>query len=511
MNGYCSDLDDVESSLSDVDYDEQPYVQQQPRAKAQSNALVCQHSLSDEDHDEQSDVQEQPRAKAQSDALVCQQLNRYMSSQNQNHSRKSQSLSLFTQIASREQQKQMILYYAQKEMENQELYNTLAIKEKTEHYHLMNNLLNNKPLDNLQQHSNFNSGFNSSTFINNSSMSNFNFDNSPNQLYHQFLQKRMYQTCLEKYQTVTTENFNHVLTIDKSQFVNGEKNVLHNAYQMLIIIWEYFEDNQHTCDNQYDTQPRIIHETGLFLSGGVKPENVLYRGCNIELNHTIQPDVSLVENLRRFLFYFPENYAFFVFEQGNNDKVEEMDEIDRSFYHEHKQDAKNAKCANLSKKLKLLKKHLGSIPMLLDTVDYGVEVYQPSHHGQNNFDKKERTSILTMFQGKRRLSLPFIRLLYMWIIEMQKFRSNINIGDHTTITLGNKTLPVIKENLLGTRKGTRMGYYDVISNILDVLDLELDLHNNNDSLEYIGVSRIVIPKTAPKRKADDISHGEESS
>ena len=133
------------------------------------------------------------------------------------------------------------------------------------------------------------------------------------------------------------------------------------------------------------------------------------------------------------------------------------------------------------------------------------------NHGQNTFDKKERTSILTMFQGKRRLSLPFIKLLYMWIIEMQKFRSNINIGDHTSITLGNKTLPVIKENILGSRKGTRMGYYDVISNILDVLDLELDLNNNNDSLEYIGVSRIVIPKAAPKRKADDISHGEESS
>ena len=317
----------------------------------------------------------------------------------------------------------------------------------------------------------------------------------------------MYQTSLQKYQQVTTENCYHVLTIDKSQFVNGEKNLLHNAYQMLIIISEYYEERKCSFDEIYDNEPSRIDEPGLFLSGGIKPENVLYKGCNIDLNHTIQPDVSLVENLRRFLFYFPENYAFFVFEQGSEDTVNEMDDIDRSFYHEHKQDAKNAKCANLSKKLKLLKKHLGSIPDLLDTVDYGVEEYEykPEHiiHGSKEDRKNRATSILTMFQGKRRLSMPFIRFLYMWIIEMQKFRSNINIGDHTTITLGNKTFPLVQENLLGTRKGTRMGYFDVISNILDVLDLdlELDLHNTNDSLEYIGVSRIVIPKTAPKRKA----------
>ena len=262
-------------------------------------------------------------------------------------------------------------------------------------------------------------------------------------MYNRFLQKGIH-FCFQNYQKVTMENFSHVLTIYKSEFLNQEHNVLCNAYQMLLLISEYYQASGYDCDPNSD--PSRIYNIGLSFY----KRTVL----NIDINHTIQPDVSLVENIRRFLFYFPENYAFFVFEQGSNDKVDEINEINRTV-----NDEKDPKCAILKNKLKLLKKHLGSIPMLLDTVEYGV------------FDNPNDN---ILFRGKKKLCLGFMRLLYMWIIEMHMLRLNINIEEeHNTITINNKCFPVTKPNPYGSRSENRMRYCDVMKNILEVLDLNI--------------------------------------
>ena len=393
----------------------------------------------------------------------------------------------------------------------------LRMRHLTENSQIMKSILNKDPLIMSQAENDETHFAETSTTM--------NFNNSDQDKFTTYFKKKLYaDETFQEYQTVTLDNYNFVVTTNITRFLKQGGNTMHNAFQMLLLIQAYYTNNPdiQADYNSDDLAPRLMKQVGTQRTNGKKinydSQHIIYRGCSLDRDHLISPDMSLVENLRRFLFYFLENYAFFVFEEGSEDNLDILDEMNRDNYiNNEPEDRRDSDSQSMKRKLTLLKTHLGSVRKLQDAAGFGVSKYVPSisHNSKNHVTecrKKTSQSILSMFEGQKRLSIYFIRMLYMWILQQKVFRSGKEINGDENVTFNDmrlRTFPIVKEGVLSSRKGKRMGYYEIVKNILHLLDIfpEIDDDDlgNAETLDYIGVSNNVhFRNLAGKRKASEM-------
>ncbi len=304
---------------------------------------------------------------------------------------------------------------------------------------------------------------------------------------------------------VSDENFKYIVSILPQPFIKG--NCLHNVFQMLLRIKNYWIENDMVVEDQ-DYEMREFSQRRI-TKHPTKEKAHMYSLLyvdkpSIDINDIISGDASLIENLIRFLYQFISNYAYFVMEN---------------------EDEKGFK--TLSKKvcktrLKDLKKELPN-NMKANNMD-NVPVYQhrgtgkgmsSTHAKQRYTDGSEK--YLSMYQNKELFTLPFIRKLYQWMLEKYIFCLNINVeSDDLYVTIDNNNYPIIKENHNSGGDGQRMNYRTILKNILSLLGLyeplKTEINSEDDEFDFfhmLGIqTKVDGRKNNGKRKRSSDSQEE---
>lgn len=284
---------------------------------------------------------------------------------------------------------------------------------------------------------------------------------------------------------VSDKNYKHIVSLKEEPFIKG--NILHNVFQMLLRIKSYWIENDMVVEDQdYEMREFIQRrETKHPKKEKAHLYSTLYVDKpSIDMNDIISNDVSLIENLIRFLYHLTSNYAYFVMENEDEDGFKDL-----------------SKSVCLTR-LKNLKKEF---PKRTDYIKANnmddVSVYQhrgtgkcaatPIPFKQIVTDGSEK--YLSMYQNKDLLTLPFIRKLYQWMLEKYIFCLSINVeSDDLYVTIENNNYPIIKENHNSGGDGQRMNYRTIFKHILSLLGLYEPLKseinvNEFDFFDMLGI------------------------
>ena len=112
---------------------------------------------------------------------------------------------------------------------------------------------------------------------------------------------------------VSDENFKYIVSISPQPFIKG--NCLHNVFQMLLRIKEYWIDSDFVVEVK-DFEMREFSQRRI-TKHPTKEKAHMYSRLYVDSpidKKIISNDASLIENLIRFLYQFISNYAYFVME-----------------------------------------------------------------------------------------------------------------------------------------------------------------------------------------------------
>ena len=156
--------------------------------------------------------------------------------------------------------------------------------------------------------------------------------------YEKFQNTRLYsdQHFLPfKQSAITEENYNNVVSITQMPFIKGH--IFHNFFQILIRIKNIYleklkkedpEDPVHALIENDDLQPSLMRQRRESIHPNKKSNctRLYIDDPSIDMNDVIAEDVSLIENLRRFLYFPTSNYAYFVMENEDPTNFENLPE-----------------------------------------------------------------------------------------------------------------------------------------------------------------------------------------
>ena len=305
---------------------------------------------------------------------------------------------------------------------------------------------------------------------------------------------------------VSNETFLQVVSVHQGSFIRG--NVLHNAFQILLRIRDFWMLNDLVIEQQDYDMRHIFQrrETGHPNKDKAHTCSKLYvDNPPLDVNDIISLDVSLLENLIRFFYHFSSNYAYFVMENEDETRIENT----------------LSKSVRISR-LKDLKKEL---PKRTDYIKANkmdnVIAYENQHLNgkgkQNNVALTRKHIVsegskryLSIYQDKDLLTLPFIRKIYQWMLEKYIYCLDIPVEiDDLYVTIHNVNYPIIKENKKSAGDGRRMNYRTIVKHILsllglyDALESEINMEGF-DFFDMLGIqTKVDGRKNNGKRKRDD--------
>jgi len=264
---------------------------------------------------------------------------------------------------------------------------------------------------------------------------------------------------------VSDQNFKYIVSLQEEPFIKG--NCLHNVFQMLLRIKRYWLENDMVVEEQ-DYEMREFsqrRETKHPKKEKAHMYSLLYVDKpSIDMNDIISVDVSLIENLIRFLYHLTSNYAYFV-----------MENEDEELFKNLSKSVRLTRLKNLKKEFPKRTDYIKANNMD-DVSEYkhrcttgkgrskGIPAKQRYTEGSEKY--------LSMYQNKDLLTLPFIRKLYQWMLEKYIFCLSINVeSDDLYVTIENNNYPIIKENHNSAGDGQRMNYRTILKHILSLLGL----------------------------------------
>ena len=310
---------------------------------------------------------------------------------------------------------------------------------------------------------------------NSSQFTMVNTSNSSRSPSEDFNLKRIYSNNVFsglKQAHVSDQNFKYIVSLQEEPFIKG--NILHNMFQMLLRIKTYWIENDMVVEEQ-DYEMREFtqrRETKHPKKEKAHMYSLLYVDKpSIDMNDIISVDVSLIENLIRFLYHLTSNYAYFV-----------MENEDEELFKNLSKSVRLTRLKNLKKEFPKRTDYIKSNNMD-DVSEYKYRCTTGKGMGKGNVASssfvpaKQRYTegsekYLSMYQNKDLLTLPFIRKLYQWMLEKYIFCLSINVeSDDLYVTIENNNYPIIKENHNSGGDGQRMNYRTILKNILSLLGL----------------------------------------
>ena len=289
-----------------------------------------------------------------------------------------------------------------------------------------------------------------------------------------------------KQSPITNETFQHIVSINPTQFIKG--NLLHNAFQMLLLIRNFYKENTRVYENQ-DFELRAIHQRREKAHNNKNKASHTWSKLyvdlpSIDMNDVIAEDASLIDNLIRFLYHFSSNYAFYVMEGEDEQKFDNLPIKVRQ-----------SRLTALGKEFPNKKDFLQ--PNKLDNVDEYETVRQGHGKGASTAANLIEAHMLgsekflQMFQNKDLLTLPFIRKLYQWILEKFIYCLNLEVDPQELhVTVCNNNYPIIRGE-----KGRKMNYRTLFKHILSLLGLyeplkdTLNVMEGFDFFHMIGIQK----------------------
>ena len=313
---------------------------------------------------------------------------------------------------------------------------------------------------------------------------------------------------------VSDSNFKYIVSISQQPFI--KRNILHNVFQMLLRIRNYWIENDVVVEED-DYIMRELKQRRVTRHPNpdkAKENPVLYTEMDspIYMNDIIAPDVSLIENLIRFLYQFISNYAYFVMEKEDEEGFKSLsNQVRQTRLKDFKKD--------------FPKKYSDYIQAnkMEDVPDYQENSFHTGK-GKGNCQQPTKQIVtegspkfLSIYQNKDVLALKFVRKLYQWILEKYVYCLNIPVeADDLFVTIENVNYPVIKENHNSGGDGQRMNYRTLLKHILSLLGLyeplrtEINVEEDFDFFDMLGIqTKVDRRKNNGKRRRSSDSKDDE--
>lgn len=401
--------------------------------------------------------------------------------------------------------------------------------------------------------------------------------NTNGMTYGSVIEALLYNSCDfdPKWQKIDQSNFQHLQkllnwddeSLENMPFIKESGNTIHNAYLLFMDVVNKYMRNRvlvsPTDDPYFKPECLVLGNQGKGKSTSLHDDGqqVIFLDANLDEEHLIQEENSLMKNLQMFLYNVLTNYSYKLFnfdlvEEGEEDFLEpefeviktplrrsnnnaaekstkdsEFEKVEQELSKEDKKILKKRK-----KNLSELKSHFQSFTRLMeynilepiDDTYRGINFQSGKDFKRAMLETKEMSKVaLYRFQNIKRYSNAFVRFLYMYGTMRICYRNNITRADirDNIFIIGKNEFPFIQCDInRGKKQNVKMSIDKLLLNLLKLHGIDVEkLYEQEHKeerfsvihpLNFVGLDvdkETVVRKRGRKRKIQDEKDSEHNS